>query len=191
MLYWPGAHELGSGHCKYPETENSVQYLYTEYGSCAHKVQERNKLGRNAEICSLSAMHVEKKCGRETHFLFVESKKEVNQAINSHVSALKILNQGEKEQVWAISLHPKVVKTCVVSVSAGLRYAPYLICTRTEASKIIIQAHELIGSLTSCEDAQNEGRKQGVIQVFHPIQSVKSTNTMITCYTCAKSSQVR
>ena len=30
-------------------TENSVQYLYTEHGSCAHKVQERNKLGRNAE----------------------------------------------------------------------------------------------------------------------------------------------
>ena len=64
-----------------------------------------------------------------------------------------------------------------------------MIGTRTEASKIIIQAHELIGSLTPCEDAQNEGRKQGVIHVFHPIQSVKSTNTMITRYTHAKPSQ--
>ena len=135
-----------------------------------------------------STQHVERRCGRVTHSLFAESKKEANQAKNSHVSLLKSLNQGEK-QVWAISLHPKVVQTRLVFVDAGLRYAPYLIGTRTEASKIIIQAHELIGSLTYCEDAQNEGRKQGVIQVFHPIQSVKSTNTMITCYTGAKSSQ--
>ena len=43
------------------------------------------------------------------------------------------------------------------------------------------------GSLTYCGDAQDEGRKQGVMQAFHPIQSVKSTNTMITCYTHVKS----
>ena len=54
---------------------------------------------------------------------------------------------------------------------------------RTEASKIIIQAHELIGSLTYCEDAQNEGRKQGVIHVFDPIQSVQPTNTVMLRYT--------
>ena len=32
-------------------------------------------------------------------------------------------------------------------------------------------------------------RKQGVIQAFHPIQSVKSTNRVMLCYTRAQSSQ--
>ena len=65
---------------------------------------------------------MDRRCGRVTHSLFAESKKEANQAKNSHVSLLKSLNQGEK-QVWAISLHPKVVQTRLVFVDAGLRYA--------------------------------------------------------------------
>ena len=32
------------------------------------------------------------------------------------------------------------------------------------------------GSLTSCGDAQKESENKAFIQVFHPIQSVKSTN---------------
>ena len=34
------------------------------------------------------------------------------------------------------------------------------------------------GSLTSCEDAQQESENKAFIQVFHPIQSVKSTNAV-------------
>ena len=46
-----------------------------------------------------STQHVERRCGRVTHSLFAESKKEANQAINSHVSLLKSLNQGGKAGV--------------------------------------------------------------------------------------------
>ena len=69
-----------------------------------------------------STQHVERRCVRVTHSLFAEWKKEANQAKNSHVSLLKSLNQGEK-QVWAISLHPKVVQTRLVFVDAGLSNA--------------------------------------------------------------------
>ena len=34
------------------------------------------------------------------------------------------------------------------------------------------------GSLTSCGDAQKESENKAFIQVFHPIQSVKSTNAV-------------
>ena len=51
------------------------------------------------------------------------------------------------------------------------------------------QAHELSGSLTLCEDAQNESENKAFIQAFHRIQSVKSTNRVMLCYTRAKSSQ--
>ena len=43
------------------------------------------------------------------------------------------------------------------------------------------------GSLTSCGDAQKESENKAFIQVFDPIQSVKSTNTMMTRYTDVKS----
>ena len=68
---------------------------------------------------------MDRRCGSLTHSLFAESKKEANQAKNSHVSLLKSLNQGEK-QVWAISLHPKVVQTRLVFVDAGLSPAKWL-----------------------------------------------------------------
>ena len=58
-----------------------------------------------------------------------------------------------------------------------------MIGTRTEASKITTQAHELIGSLTGCGDAQKESENKAFIQVFHPIQSVKSTKTVMLRYT--------
>ena len=61
----------------------------------------------------------------------------------------------------------------------------------TQAKDLLLtQAHELMGSLTHCGDAQNESKKQNVIQVFHPIQSVKSTNKVILRYTHTKSSPV-
>ena len=34
------------------------------------------------------------------------------------------------------------------------------------------------GSLTNCGDAQKESENKAFIQVFHPIQSVKSTNAV-------------
>ena len=46
------------------------------------------------------------------------------------------------------------------------------------------------GSLTVCEDAQKESENKAFIQVFHPIQSVKSTNKVILRYTHTKSSPV-
>ena len=46
------------------------------------------------------------------------------------------------------------------STLASLRYALIMIGTRTDASKITIQARELIGSLTFCEDAQKESENK-------------------------------
>ena len=46
------------------------------------------------------------------------------------------------------------------------------------------------GSLTRCGDAQKESENKAFIQVFHPIQSVKSTNKVILRYTHTKSSPV-
>ena len=95
---------------------------------------------------------------REGNSLPICRVEEGSQSItNSHVSPLKSLNQGKK-QVCAISLHPKVVQSRLVFVDAGLRYVLIMIGTRTEASKITTQAHELSGSLTSCEDAQSKRR---------------------------------
>ena len=59
-----------------------------------------------------------------------------------------------------------------------------------EQARSQTQAHELMGSLTRCGDAQKESKKQNVIQVFHPIQSVKSTNKVILRYTHTTSSPV-
>ena len=42
---------------------------------------------------------------------------------------------------------------------------------------------ELIGSLTYCGDAQKESENKAFIPVFHPIQSVKSTKTVMLRYT--------
>ena len=39
------------------------------------------------------------------------------------------------------------------------------------------------GSLTRCGDAQKESENKAFIQVFHPIQSVKSTNKVMLRYT--------
>ena len=39
------------------------------------------------------------------------------------------------------------------------------------------------GSLTVCEDAQKESENKAFIQVFHPIQSVKSTNAVMLRHT--------
>ena len=39
------------------------------------------------------------------------------------------------------------------------------------------------GSLTSCGDAQKESENNAFIQVFHPMQSVKSTNEVMLRYT--------
>ena len=39
------------------------------------------------------------------------------------------------------------------------------------------------GSLTSCGHAQKESKNKAFIQVFHPIQSVKSTNAVMLRYT--------
>ena len=39
------------------------------------------------------------------------------------------------------------------------------------------------GSLTFCGDAQKESENKAFIQVFHPIQSVKSTNKVMLRYT--------
>ena len=39
------------------------------------------------------------------------------------------------------------------------------------------------GSLTYCGDAQKESENKAFIPVFDPIQSVKSTNTVMLCYT--------
>ena len=46
------------------------------------------------------------------------------------------------------------------------------------------------GSLTFCGDAQKESENKAFIPVFHPIQSVKSTNKVMLRYTRAKSSEV-
>ena len=47
------------------------------------------------------------------------------------------------------------------------------------------------GSLTGCGDAQKESENKAFIQVFHPIQSVKSTNKAMIRYTRIKQSEVR
>ena len=47
------------------------------------------------------------------------------------------------------------------------------------------------GSLTSCGDAQKESENNAFIQVFHPIQSVKSTNAVMLRYTHIRQDQVR
>ena len=39
------------------------------------------------------------------------------------------------------------------------------------------------GSLTYCGDAQKESENKAFIPVFDPIQSVKSTNKVMLCYT--------
>ena len=39
------------------------------------------------------------------------------------------------------------------------------------------------GSLTYCGDAQKESENNAFIQVFHPMQSVKSTNEVMLRYT--------
>ena len=54
-------------------------------------------------------------------------------------------------------------------------YAPHHDWYANCASKTTIQAHELIGSLTPCEDAQKGSENKAFIQVFHPIQSVKQS----------------
>ena len=95
---------------------------------------------------------MDRRCGRVTHSLFAESKKEANQAKNSHVSLLKSLDQGEKH-VWAISLHPKVVQTSLVFVDAGLRYACGWV-RLTDKQSITKKTLELMGSLTYCEDTK-------------------------------------
>ena len=84
-----------------------------------------------------------------------------------------------------------VAPTLLGGPQIDVRYALIMIGTRTEACKITIQAHELIGSLTPCEDAQKGSENKAFIQVFHPIQSVKSTNRVMLRYTRAKSSQAR
>ena len=129
---------------------------------------------------------MDRRCGRVTHSLFAESKKEANQAKNSHVSLLKSLNQGEK-QVWAISLHPKVVQSRLVFVDAGLRYASgWVRLTDKQSTTKDSGIDRVTYVLWRCAEGV---RKQGVIQAFHPIQSVKSTNRVMLCYTRAKSSQ--
>ena len=45
------------------------------------------------------------------------------------------------------------------------------------------------GSLTSCGDAQKESENKAFIQVFHPIQSVKSTNKVMLRYTHIRQDQ--
>ena len=47
------------------------------------------------------------------------------------------------------------------------------------------------GSLTSCGDAQKESENKAFIPVFHPIQSVKSTNAVMLSYTHIRQDQAR
>ena len=47
------------------------------------------------------------------------------------------------------------------------------------------------GSLTYCGDAQKESENKAFIPVFDPIQSVKSTNTVMLRYTRIRQSQAR
>ena len=47
------------------------------------------------------------------------------------------------------------------------------------------------GSLTSCGDAQKESENKAFIQVFHPIQSVKSTNAVMLRHTHMRQDQAR
>ena len=53
-----------------------------------------------------------------------------------------------------------VAPTLLGGPQIDVRYALIMIGTRTEACKITIQAHELIGSLTRCGDAHNESEKK-------------------------------
>ena len=47
------------------------------------------------------------------------------------------------------------------------------------------------GSLTFCGDAQKESENKAFIQVFHPIQSVKSTNAVMLRHTHIRQDQAR
>jgi hypothetical protein len=47
------------------------------------------------------------------------------------------------------------------------------------------------GSLTGCGDAQKESENKAFIQVFHPIQSVKSTNAVMLRHTHIRQDQAR
>ena len=47
------------------------------------------------------------------------------------------------------------------------------------------------GSLTGCGDAQKESENKAFIQVFHPIQSVKSTKTVMLRHTHMRQDQAR
>ena len=104
---------------------------------------------------------MDRRCGRVTHSLFAESKKEANQAKNSHVSLLKSLNQGEK-QVWAISLHPKVVQTRLVFVDAGLRYASGWV-RLTDKQSTTKKTLELMGHLRPVEMHRRKCRMNEVV----------------------------
>ena len=53
-----------------------------------------------------------------------------------------------------------VAPTLLGGPQIDVRYALIMIGTRTEACKITIQAHELIGSLTRCGDAHNESENK-------------------------------
>ena len=59
-----------------------------------------------------------------------------------------------------ITRYTHVKSKAGASTLASLRYARIMTGTRSDASKITIQAHELIGSLTLCEDAQKESEKK-------------------------------
>ena len=131
---------------------------------------------------------MDRRCGRVTHSLFAESKKEANQAKNSHVSLLKSLNQGEK-QVWAISLHPKVVQTRLVFVDAGLTYFVGHVQRNCGNIRLQIKSSRDIRSrkLTHCLSSRR--------RMAHPatkshVSTLKSNNKAMLCYSDAKSSQV-
>ena len=68
--------------------------------------------------------------------------------------------------------------TTLISVTAGLSTAN--VCMWLGPSHRQAEDNEKIsgvdGSLTNCGDAQKESENKAFIQVFHPIQSVKSTN---------------
>ena len=88
-----------------------------------------------------------------------------------------VLNVGEDKR-RGVSWHAH--KQSLVSRVAEV--CPYHDWYANCASKTTIQAHELIGSLTPCEDAQKGSENKAFIQVFHPIQSVKSTNKVMLRY---------
>ena len=52
-----------------------------------------------------------------------------------------------------------------------------------QASKAQRKISGVDGSLTFCGDAQKESENNAFIQVFHPMQSVKSTNEVMLRYT--------